>query len=284
MITKYRIGEKIKNRRKALGITQSALCGKKITRNMLSLIESGGALPSLETADYLAEELGIPLAFLFSEEDSPTLFKKQEKISYVKDLFKRKNYSHCITVLDEIGADDDELNYVYAHAAYNLGCEQTKQGSLLSASKSFSVALERAEKTIYDTSSIKTTIPMYTAIIGNIQSPLLEFDAESFERAYINSSEYELFKYLTQDLDFEFKTEIYKDHIEAKKHLKKYNYVKAIEILLSMEKYKSSKDYDAFVMFGAYTDLEASYKQLGDFENAYRYANKRLSLLNAFQS
>lgn len=284
MNSKYNIGEKIKRRRKELSITQSALCDGKITRNMLSLIESGKATPSLETADYLADALDIPLSYLFSEEEDLSFFHKQKKISYIKDLFQRKNYSHCIKIISEINSDDDELNYIWATSAYYLGIDALKQGSLQSAYKHFTSAEERSQKTIYDTEMLRITIPMYMAIIGNIQSPLLEFDSEAFEDAYVNSENYEFFKYLTQDLEFDFKTEIYKDHIEAKKHLKKYNYPKAIEILISMEKYKSSSDYNAFVMFGVYTDLEVSYKQMGDFENAYRYANKRLSLLNAFQS
>jgi DNA-binding XRE family transcriptional regulator len=251
---------------------------------MLSLIESGKATPSLETADFLAKVLDVPLSYLFSEEDNLSFFAKQKKIDYIKDLFRKKNYSHCIKTISEIEGDDDELNYIWAVCAYQLGIKSVMQGALQSAHKHFITSEEKAQKTIYDTTMLKITIPMYMAVIGNIQSPLLEFDPETFDKAYINSAEYEFFKYLTQDLEFDFKTEIYKDHIEAKKHLKKYNYPKAIEILLSLEKYKSSDEYNAFVMFGAYTDLEASYKQMGDFENAYRYANKRLSLLNAFQS
>ena len=43
-----RLGEKIRQLRLSLGITQKDLAGDKITRNMLSLIESGAALAKLE--------------------------------------------------------------------------------------------------------------------------------------------------------------------------------------------------------------------------------------------
>ena len=49
------IGEKIKTLRQAKLMTQSELAGTQITRNMLSSIEHGTALPSLPTALYLAE-------------------------------------------------------------------------------------------------------------------------------------------------------------------------------------------------------------------------------------
>ena len=54
------IGEKIKTLRNQRRMTQTALAGDQITRNMLSLIENGSALPSLSTILYLAERLDIP--------------------------------------------------------------------------------------------------------------------------------------------------------------------------------------------------------------------------------
>ena len=42
-----KIGEKIKALRISKRMTQSELAGDQITRNMLSLIENGSALPSL---------------------------------------------------------------------------------------------------------------------------------------------------------------------------------------------------------------------------------------------
>ena len=44
------LGEKIKNLRISKNITQSALSGAKITRNMLSQIENGKAMPSENAA------------------------------------------------------------------------------------------------------------------------------------------------------------------------------------------------------------------------------------------
>ena len=46
------IGKKIKKLRNEKLITQSELVGNEITRNMLSRIENGAALPSLGTVVY----------------------------------------------------------------------------------------------------------------------------------------------------------------------------------------------------------------------------------------
>lgn len=60
------VGERIRQARLAVGMTQQALCGEKITRNMLSMIERGVNKPSLETLCYLAEQLGCPVDALLT--------------------------------------------------------------------------------------------------------------------------------------------------------------------------------------------------------------------------
>ena len=65
------LSEKLKQARLDTGLSQKALCGDRITRNMLSLIENGSARPSMDTLRYLAGRLGKPLSF-FLEEDAVT--------------------------------------------------------------------------------------------------------------------------------------------------------------------------------------------------------------------
>ena len=50
-------------------MTQSELAGDAITRNMLSLIESGTASPSVKTLQYLAERLGVPYEHLLAPKE-----------------------------------------------------------------------------------------------------------------------------------------------------------------------------------------------------------------------
>ena len=55
-----RLGANIKAARLSLGLTQGELTGEDLTRNMLSRIENGAALPSLSTLCTIAEKLGMP--------------------------------------------------------------------------------------------------------------------------------------------------------------------------------------------------------------------------------
>lgn len=65
------LSQKLKQARLDAGLSQKALCGDRITRNMLSLIENGSARPSMDTLRYLAGRLGKPLSF-FLDEDAVT--------------------------------------------------------------------------------------------------------------------------------------------------------------------------------------------------------------------
>lgn len=63
------LGEKLRQARLDAGLSQRALCGEEITRNMLSQIEHGTAKPSMSTLQYLAKQLSLPVSY-FLEEDT----------------------------------------------------------------------------------------------------------------------------------------------------------------------------------------------------------------------
>ena len=65
------LAQKLKQARLDAGLSQKALCGSRITRNMLSQIENGSARPSMDTLRYLASQLEKPLSY-FLEEDAIT--------------------------------------------------------------------------------------------------------------------------------------------------------------------------------------------------------------------
>ena len=65
------LSQKLKQARLDAGLSQKALCGDRITRNMLSQIETGSARPSMDTLRYLAAQLGKPLSY-FLEDDAVT--------------------------------------------------------------------------------------------------------------------------------------------------------------------------------------------------------------------
>ena len=157
------------------------------------------------------------------------------------------------------------------------------RGSLKSGYDNLSKAAEFSAQTVYDTSRITSLVQMYASLAKNIQSPLLEFDSAIFLNDLDRISDFELYKYLTQDHNYSFKSTIFSNHMKAKELIKSRKYSEAVVLLAGVENMCKS-EYNAHVVFSVYCDLESCYKQLADFENAYRYASKKLSLIEGFKS
>ena len=276
------LGEKIKARRRELKITQSDLAGTEITRNMISAIEQDKAQPSLSTLKYIANALELPLPYLLSNENDLFFYVKTERMPAIKNALETKNYNACISLILKIDTLDDELYFILAKCYFELGVSSVLLGSLLSAKKQLTLAKEYCNRTMYDTSRFTAIIPLYLAIANNINSPLLEFDEDLFVEHMEDCFDYEFYKYLTMNTDFKYTNYQYKTHMQAKQLIKERRYQDALKLLVELENTKSDFPHNSYLMFGVYADLEACYKQLYDYENAYRYSSKRLSLIEGF--
>ena len=83
---------------------------------------------------------------------------------------------------------------------------------------------------------------------------------------------------------YKFKDPIISRHVLAKQKIKARNYQEAVKILSETEDIAKNTEFNAFVMFGIYSDLESCYKELYNFEKAYLYSTKRMSMLEGFKS
>ena len=276
------IGQKIKSARLDRKMTQAELAGKEITRNMLSAIESGKATPSLATLTHLAQALDLPLPYLISEDNDLAFYRKKERIAAIKSALETKNYNVCISHIMRLDALDDELYFILAQCYFELGMASSRNGSLLSAKKQLTLCREYCARTMYDTARFECIIPLYLAIAENVNSPLLEFEEKKFLAIMQGTFDYEFYKYLTLDFDFEFTHFQFKTHIAAKQLMKERRYSDALALLLEIENSKSAYERNAYLMFCVYTDLDTCYRQLFDFESAYRFATKRISLMEGF--
>ena len=215
------LGQKIKKIRVDKKSTQEHLCNGKITRNMLSEIECDKASPSLATLKYIAQRLDVPISYLLSEDDSAFSFEKRRVIGDVKKHFGNKNYKKCIELLSKFEETDDELAYILSYSHFELGRRSVLDGSLSSGLANLQKATEFSKKTIYDTAKIENLVLMYSALAENIQSPLLEFDAESFSKNVDSDNDYEFYKYLIGDHTYNFHDPIFSKHIECSDKIQK---------------------------------------------------------------
>ena len=278
------LGEKIKKARTSLKLTQADVSGDVITRNMISAIESNKATPSLDTLKYLADRLDLPLAYLLSDDDDLHFYQKKSRISAIKNALDEKNYTVCINLVLNLERLDDELCLILADCYFNLGIQSVKRGNLNSAEEYLSSCIAYSQKTIYDTNRFTTVAPLYHSIARNVNAPLLEFEENKFYDSMLNTVDYELYRYLMVDFDYEYSYFPFKMHISAKKLIKERKYSEAINLLCEIEQTKSEYEYNSYVMYGVYSDLDNCYRNLFDFEKAYRYSSKRISLLEGFKS
>lgn len=98
------LGEKLKQARLELGLSQRQLCGDRLTRNMLSQIENGSARPSMDTLRYLAARLEKPVSY-FLDEDALTS-PNQQIMASARDAYAGGLYSAGLDILADYRGPD----------------------------------------------------------------------------------------------------------------------------------------------------------------------------------
>lgn len=110
------LGEKLRQARLEAGLSQRQLCGEEITRNMLSQIENGAASPSLATLRYLASRLEKPLSFFL--EETPAVSPNHAVISAARELFDRGDWAGTAAALEGYRPSDE----IFDREAALLNC------------------------------------------------------------------------------------------------------------------------------------------------------------------
>ncbi len=296
------IGKRIKEIRVGKLMTQSQLAGDEITRNMLSRIENGAALPSLGTIMYLAKRLGVPAGVLLSDDDGEYNFKRSSLIKKIKDSYSEKKYELCFDMCVESSSEeDDEICYIAANCLIRLAEEDLLLGHLYSARSLLNDVIAYTEKTVYETSAIMAQANVMLGFLSDI-SPMLDLgdiymsiplrrlrmmaSASPFCR-YINALsdiDSEKFECANIYIDEEHESsdkysELYCKHIEAKLKMHKGEYAAAREILMSI------LDFDGMTLklliYLVSLDLEICCREIGDYKSAYEFSITKLNLIES---
>ena len=278
-------GEKIKKLRRERHMTQEALAGEQITRNMLSQIEKGSAQPSLPTLIYLADRLEMPVGYFFCEEEEELSVRKMRIMPRLRELFCGGAYTECLRLFErELGECDDELGYLMATASFFCGKKAWQNGAFESALGYFTNALDYTEDTVSPIEWIRAGCRILMPIAANVQSPLLEMNEQSYMDALRAAGCTDEYAYLMEKDTHVFENRFYAEHLRARALLRASHFSEALSILERIEAQKGAEEITAFLLFRTYLDMEVCYRELGNYEGAYRYASKRLSLLAAFRS
>ena len=293
-----KIGEKIKKLRIEKSMTQSELAGNFITRNMLSLIESGSAQPSLPTVIYLAERLNVPPGILVSDDNDEYFYRRMSRMENIRRAFAAKDYRICLDLcrsLRDDEADDSELDLICAECLLGVAKEEFFRGNLKASVALFDEACDCAAKTVYNTSHILAESCVYCTYMKGI-SPSLYADCADLEIPhglahsddfcrYVgmltmmdNGKRDDVALYVSEDR----KKDVYTVHLHAKLEMIGKDHAEARHLLLDI---LNSDERVAFpVMYDVFRDLEICCRESGDFKGAYEYSGDKVVMLEKMLS
>ena len=289
------IGTKIKDLRSAKMMTQQELAGDHITRNMLSRIENGFALPSLPSLLYIADRLSVTPGYLLASEDEEFHYKKMGRMPDILNTFSAGEWRICKDLCSGLSGADDEIRYIVFLCIFNEAKELFASGELREAAEMFDEAKRYADLTAYPTASYVGECDMYllcisgispslTSDIEVISAPQLSALSDAFCRYYsllywADNDEIALFDSLRK-INFEDVSCVSSEHINAKAKMKSGDYLSAYHILKQV--LSASENIPAPMLYFVFTDLEICCRELSDYRGAYEYSSDRTGMLEKF--
>lgn len=282
------IGERIRQLRKKRGLTQKELSGEQMTRNMLSLIETGSALPSLVNLAYLAERLEVPVDYFFSNtEEDEGRYIKLSQIDGLRQNYQNGQYAACITQIQTMASSavDDEVALIGAHAGLCIALDSASEYELKTATLHLKNAQEYVQRTIYASEDLRKAISYYKELFALLPVSL-EFPERITDLRY--ASGYvpaEMLLYLgslrlvsrgvVNGKEFPKDTPAAR-HLQALAALTSNRNDLAVRLLRDLSQ-DNALPY--FMRFRVYNDLEDAASGTGEYRIAYMAARKKLDLL-----
>ena len=262
------LGQRIKKARLEAGLSQRQLCGQVCTRNMLSLIESGRAKPSMETLRYFAHRLGRPLSWFLGEE--MTASPNQQIMEKAEAALKDGAFSACLECLEAYRSPDpifDNSRYfIEILCLLELADSAVQQGKLPYARGLLERVAQAGANTLYPWDRQRWLLLRFAA--GETAAPLAHGLTDMPQRlrllaaAALESGEparAEAWLLAADDPSAEDCLLLGQALLAQKK------YARAAEVLQKAE---------ARLTAQCIPMLEICYRELGNFELAYKYACK----------
>ena len=265
------LGEKLKQRRLELGLTQQQLCGDQITRNMLSQIENGSARPSVDTLQYLAARLEKPVSFFLEERVLTS--ENLDRMAQAREAFRKGDAEAVLGQLDGYHFPDDDFDeerkLLYLLALQNLAEQALEQGRLIYAGELLQQGDEILNGCLYGSILLRRQNLLRAGTATRTgQTPTRDFpslDKELLLRAAAALESGDVKRCMAL-LD------------AAEEHTVRWNFLRG-EVHFAQKQYKEATEcYHRAEDSGdgrIPERLEACYREMGDFRKAYEYACQR---------
>jgi len=286
-----KLGKKLRAIRIQKGITQKSLAGEKITRNMLSLIESGNASPSLSTLMYLSEKLDTPAGYFFSTSPKDEgVYHKLMILDKLKAAFKQKDYRECEAIIDSLpqSSYDDELSYIMAVSYLNTSLEAAAEFDLRAAAERLATAEVIGENSIYCGDSFSAAIEFYSELFRSLATDDIPHTLCDYRFCgeFVPSELIEYFrsiKLISQGEDVQVffqRGSFYDRHITALNLLMDG---RANDALKRLRELSEDPELPYYMQYRVLSDLENAANVTGDVRIAYASSKKKLELTVRFK-
>ena len=290
------IGKKIKKLRTEKLMTQSELTGGEITRNMLSRIENGAALPSLGTVVYLASKLGVPAGYLLSEGEEEFIYHKTSVMKNIRRAYTDKRYELCRDIcLTEFVEYDDELELIVTDCCLGVAEEYIKQGKLRLARQYLDEAVRHSKSTMFDTTTQQNSIKIMFGLLKDI-SPALdsnEIDADvngeiahpavfnnifcKYIAVILDINKYEFFDVDIDNSSLTDHDQLLILHLRARWLMSQKKFDSALGVLKSVV--DSETVPNRLLLYLSCSDMEVCCRETDDYKGAYEASLDKLDLL-----
>ncbi|MBE6605772.1 MAG: helix-turn-helix domain-containing protein [Ruminococcaceae bacterium] len=286
------IGKRIKLIRKRRKMTQSELAGKEITRNMLSRIENGYALPSLPTLIHISDKLGVPVSALLDDcflDDH----NRSKAIRNAREYMKQGRYDAALKIITNPDIiSDDETALIITECKLALSRENIGMRKYFDAYENLKAAENKSHDTIYSSAGSAYIASLYKALAkamlpvsdNNISCSPPEFD--NYIDLYIYLRLIDLFdkgnivKAVNLASLCEISDRLLSAHIAAKLDMANGRYREAeakLKQITESEK-NSPTALGGLMLYRIYWELEQCAKGENDYVLAYTYREEKLKL------
>lgn len=288
-----RIGDRIKEIRHERGMTQKELAGGTVSRNMLSMIESGAAVPSIETLLSLAKSLSVTPAYFFAGEDELALYSKKDAVQKLHQYLSAGDFESTAELCSEYASNDAEMRQYLVLAYLNIAKDHLDKYMLGTATKYLRQAADAARSLPYGAECVigmcnyaitltecvsKDTIPDIltdSEFISQIPIPA-EFNAYIYAYKAIPDGNADIASAIARS---GILNKFLSLHIRGAVLMRSEDFEGAARILdLAL----SSDDGGFYSRYKLICDLEVCRKHLGDFEMAYSLSTGRMEMLGMF--
>ncbi len=289
---KKKIGKRIHDLRIRRGLTQEQLSSDSVTRNMLSMIENGNAVPSLQTLIDISEKLGIEIGFFFAEtSDDTSLYYRLSEIREIRKMYAAEMYAECLERCQALPVQDDETILISAECSLASAIQACRKGTLKSALSMLEKLQHYSDRSTYVGDEILQTGRYLTEMIRTVTDdriPEILCRWECFPSSRVPAERFLYFKALYSLNNSDANTCRAIVSLISNRYMTCYinGLLKEFggDVSGAYEAYREvqAEDTDFYTRYRNLVSLSGIAEKMKDFKAAFEYSEKRLEMLEAF--